>query len=54
MRKKADLSKILAVVLSLICAIFLSGCSVNETYVSSDAQAGGSIVTSVASSLMSL
>jgi hypothetical protein len=50
MRKKADLSKTLAVVLSLICAIFLMGCSVNETYVSSDAQAGGSIVTSVASS----
>ncbi len=50
MRKKADLSKTHAVVLSLICVVLFTGCAVNETYVSSGSQPGGSIVTSVASS----
>jgi hypothetical protein len=50
MRKTTDLSNILAVVLLLICVVLLAGCAVNETYVSSDSQPGGSIVTYVASS----
>ncbi|MHC4565998.1 MAG: FIST N-terminal domain-containing protein [Planctomycetota bacterium] len=33
----------------LICLLLMSGCAVNETYVSSDAEEGGSITTRVAS-----
>jgi hypothetical protein len=50
MCKKAVLSNTLAVVSFMICVILLPGCAVNESYVSSGAQAGGSIVTCVASS----
>jgi hypothetical protein len=39
-----------AVLSLMICVILLVGCAVNETYVSSGAQKGGSIVTRVASS----
>lgn len=50
MRKKTGLSNTLPVLSSMICVVLLAGCAVNETYVSSGAQAGGSIVTCVASS----
>ena len=50
MLKQTFLSNIQNIFSSMICLILLVGCAVNETYISSDAQTGGSILTSVASS----
>jgi len=50
MFKRTGLSNIPAVLSFMICVLLLAGCSVNETYVSSGAQEGSSIVTRVASS----
>jgi hypothetical protein len=49
MLKKTFLPSIPTIFSSMICLILLAGCAVNETYVSSGAQMGGSIVISVAS-----
>ncbi|MBW7990420.1 MAG: hypothetical protein FVQ84_10450 [Planctomycetes bacterium] len=50
MRNKISQSNTFAVLSYIICVMLFAGCAVNETYVSSDAKSGGSIVTSVASS----
>ncbi|MCP4610716.1 MAG: hypothetical protein GY845_18570 [Planctomycetes bacterium] len=50
MRKKMEISNTINVMVFLIILVLFAGCTVNETYVSSGAQAGGSIVTYVASS----
>ncbi|MHC4283751.1 MAG: hypothetical protein ACYSWZ_12375 [Planctomycetota bacterium] len=43
-------TKILSALSALICLLLFPGCAVNETYVSSGSQMGGSIVIRVASS----
>ena len=49
MHRKTDLAKMFPVASFLICLLLLSGCAVNETYVSSGSEKGGSIATAVTS-----
>ncbi|MHC4328610.1 MAG: FIST N-terminal domain-containing protein [Planctomycetota bacterium] len=49
MCRKASLAKVVPILSSLICLALLPGCAVNETYISSGAEEGGSIATAVAS-----
>ncbi len=49
MSGRTQLAKVLSILSLSICLSVLSGCAVNETYVSSDAEEGGAITTCVAS-----
>ncbi len=49
MSERIHIAREVSVLLFSICVLLLSGCAVNETYVSSDAEEGGSIETEVTS-----
>ncbi|MBL7188389.1 MAG: FIST C-terminal domain-containing protein [Phycisphaerae bacterium] len=49
MSGRTHLAKMFPILSLLICPALLSGCAVNETYISSGAEKGGSITTGVAS-----
>jgi len=49
MSGKIRMAKTLSILALSICLLLMSGCAVNETYVSSDAEEGGSITIRVAS-----